>query len=113
MSRRVQSTEAGQQPPLGAWLRQLRRARKLPLRTVAAAAEMDSTLLSKVELCQRLPTEPQTAALARFFAVPADELQARRIADRFWNEHRDAPAAHRAIRLIKEKADARANRPHG
>jgi len=112
MSRRSQSTPL-HDPPLGVWLRQLRRARELPLRTVAAAAEMDSTLLSKVELGKRLPTATQTVALARFFTVPAEEMQARRIADKFWNEHRGSPAAHRAINLIKEKADARADRTNG
>jgi hypothetical protein len=65
---------------------------------------MDSTLLSKVELGRRLPTEAQTTALAGFFAVPADEMQARRIADKFWNEHRDTPAAHRAASVIAARA---------
>ncbi|MEI7437988.1 MAG: helix-turn-helix transcriptional regulator [bacterium] len=99
--------------PLGKWLRALRHARGLPLRAVAAAAEMDTALLSKIELGQRLPTETQATLLASFFTVSAEEMEARRIADKFWHEHRDTPAAHRAINLIKEKADARADRTNG
>lgn len=89
---------------LGALLRQLRKARKLPLRSVAAVTEMDSTLLSKIELGQRLPTEPQTKALAAFFAVPFEEMEAKRLAERFWMDHGESPAAERAASLIKEQA---------
>ena len=51
-----------------------------------------------------MPSETQTAALAGFFAVPAEEMQARRIADKFWNEHRDTPTAHRAASVIAGRA---------
>jgi transcriptional regulator with XRE-family HTH domain len=89
---------------LGAWLRQLRLARDLPLRTVAAAAEMDSTHLSKIELGQRLPTEDQTKALAAFFKVSFQEMEAKRLAERFWLEHGDSPAAKQAVSLLREQA---------
>lgn len=111
VSRRVQSTQPESHPPLGAWLRQLRQARKLPLRIVAAEAEMDSTLLSKIALGQRVPTEPQATALAAFFAVPVEEVQAKRIADKFWNEHNESPVTKRAALLIIEKAVGAV--PHG
>lgn len=89
---------------LGAWLRALRRSRDLPLRVVAAAAEMDTALLSKIELGQRLPTEKQAIALANFFAVSTEELQAKRIADKFWTVNEDTPATRRAARLITSRA---------
>ncbi len=82
----------------------MRKARTLPLRVVAAAAEMDSTLLSKVELGQRLPTEEQTRAFAKFFKVSFEELEAKRLAERFWMEHGRNPVAVRAASLIKETA---------
>jgi len=82
----------------------LRQARKLPLRAVAAAADMDSTLLSKIELGQRLPTAEQSRALAAFFAVPAEEMEAKRLAERFWLEHGDNPAAAKAALMIQEQA---------
>jgi transcriptional regulator with XRE-family HTH domain len=74
------------------------------LRSVAAAAEMDSTLLSKIELGQRLPTEPQMRALAIFFKVSFEELEAKRLAQQFWTEHGDSPAARKAVSLLREEA---------
>ncbi len=90
---------------LGEWLRRLRKTLKLPLRSVAAQVEMDSTLLSKIELGQRLPTEVQTHALANFFKVSFEKLEARRLAERFWMEHSDNPAAKKAAYLIREQAE--------
>ena len=87
---------------LGSWLRQLRQVRKLPLRVVAAASEIDSTLLSKIELGQRLPTEAQTKAFAAFFKVPFEEMEAKRLAEKFWTDNSDNPAAKKAALLIRE-----------
>lgn len=85
---------------LGEWLRALRRSRDLPLRVVAAAAEMDTALLSKIELGQRLPTETQTTAFAAFFCIPNEEIAAKRIAEKFWMEHGKSKGAARAAALI-------------
>jgi transcriptional regulator with XRE-family HTH domain len=89
---------------LGEWLRSLRAARQLPLRVVAAAAEMDSTLLSKIELNQRLPTSAQAMALAAFFKVPFKDFEARRIATKFWQDFGKSSAAPHAALLIQEQA---------
>lgn len=102
MSRRNESSAGAEE--LGRWLRELRQAKGLPLRTVAAAAEIDSTLLSKIELGQRLPTEDQAKALAAFFDVPADDLEAKRITARFWQENNSNPAAAKAAMMIRESA---------
>ena len=96
--------------PLGQWLRELRQDKALPLRVVAAAADMDTALLSKVELGQRLPTEKQTAALAAFFSVPLEEMAAKRIAEKFWIEHGTSTGAERAASLIKRTAGARSKK---
>jgi transcriptional regulator with XRE-family HTH domain len=89
---------------LGAVLRKMRKDRQLPLRSVAAAAEMDSTLLSKIEHGQRLPTETQARSLAAFYKLSFEELEAQRLAERFWSEHGDSPAAKKAVTLLREKA---------
>lgn len=94
---------------LGAWLRDLRKARELPLRSVAAVAEMDSTLLSKIELGQRLPTEEQTRAFARFFNVSFEDLEAKRLAERFCSHHGDSPAIGKAVVLIAAAVSGRIN----
>ena len=65
---------------------------------------MDSTLLSKVELGQRMPTQKQTAALAGYFGVPVKELEAARIASKFWRDHAGNPAVGQAVQVIRESA---------
>jgi len=106
MSRQSKSKrQVSDENPLGRWLRELRHARGVPLRVVAAAAEMDTALLSKVELGQRLPTEKQTAALAAYFGVPLEEMEAKRIAERFWMENKDTTAARRAVKLLRLRAE--------
>jgi transcriptional regulator with XRE-family HTH domain len=95
---------------LGGWLRGERRRKGAPLRVVAAAADMDTALLSKIELGQRLPTEAQTGKLARFLGVDELEMHARRIVEKFWQEHGDHPAAAGAIRMLAGDAAARTPR---
>jgi transcriptional regulator with XRE-family HTH domain len=65
---------------------------------------MDSTLLSKIELGQRLPTETQLQALASFFKISFEELEVRRLAERFWKEYGSSPAAKEVVNLIQEQA---------
>lgn len=87
----------------GVWLRQLRERKNLPLRAVAAAAEMDQSHLSKAELGQRVLTADQSAALAKFFNVDRKEMEARRIAEMFRQEFSDNPAAGMAVRILNEE----------
>ena len=91
-------------PRFGEWLRQMREGRKLPLRAVAAAAEMDQAHLSKAELSQRLLTAEQAAAISKFFNVDPTEMEARRIAEKFRMEHADNPAAVQAVQFLHEAA---------
>lgn len=86
----------------GEWLRGLRESRQLPLRVVAAAAEMDQAHLSKVELGQRLLTPSQANAIAGFFAIDPVEIEARRIVEKFRLEYADNPAATQAINMLYE-----------
>jgi len=71
---------------------------------VAAAAEMDSTLLSKIELGSRLPTRSQAAALARFYGLDPQQLEAQRLSSEFWSKHADNPAASLAAQILHEEA---------
>jgi len=85
----------------GAWLRYLREQKKVPLRVVAAAAEMDQAHLSKAELGQRVLTAEQTAALAKYFGINPTDMEARRIAEKFRQDFADNPAALKAVRILK------------
>ncbi len=93
----------------GSFLRQLREQSDLPLRAVAAAAGMDQAHLSKAELGQRLPTAAQTEALARFFRQDPLEWEARRIAQKFRQDHSGNPAAIRAVVMLQTSRTAEAS----
>ena len=92
----------------GKWLRRLRLQRGVPLRVVAAAAEMDQAHLSKIELGQRLLTARQTLAIAKFFKIDPVEMDARRIAEKFRREHGATTAANQALTILKRTSISRA-----
>jgi transcriptional regulator with XRE-family HTH domain len=96
-------------------LRALREKGNLPLWKVAHAAEMDSTLLSKIELRQRLPTPEQTAALAKFFGADCTELESMRMAEKFLsdNGHNPAAAALAAVRIRENAGEYFAKKKRG
>ena len=87
----------------GAWLRKMRDDKSVPLRAVAAAAEMDQAHLSKVELGRRVLTGRQAAALARYFGVDPDEMEARRIVEKFHQDFANNPAAGKAVQMLNDK----------
>jgi len=82
----------------------MREKRNLPLRAVAAEANMDQAHLSKVELGRRLLTAEHALAIAKFFKVDATEMEARRIAEKFRMENADNPAAVQAVQILQESA---------
>ncbi len=95
----------GASAPFGEWLRQLREAKDVLQRDVAAAADMDVAVLSKIELGQRVATEEQTRNLAKFFRVSETEAQARRMVEKFRQEAEENPeAARRAVSILAEGA---------
>jgi transcriptional regulator with XRE-family HTH domain len=87
----------------GETTRTLRKQRGEPLRVVAAAVEIDSTLLSKIERGERFPTEAQVAKFSEYFGVPQEELAAKAIADRIISEYGYQSATLQAIQIIKER----------
>jgi transcriptional regulator with XRE-family HTH domain len=88
----------------GEFIRKLRLERDEPLRVVAAAVGIDSTLLSKLEHGDRFPTEVQISKVAKFFRVPERELKGRVIADKVTSEYDDDDAALHAAHILKERA---------
>src|SRR5437867_2634244 len=88
----------------GEFIRKLRQDRQEPLRVVAAAVGIDSTLLSKLEHGDRFPTELQISKFAKFFKVPEGELKGRVIADKVTSEYGDEDAALHAADILKERA---------
>jgi transcriptional regulator with XRE-family HTH domain len=96
------STDIG----LGDLLRRARTERGEPLRVVAAAAGMDSTLLSRIERGERLPTPPQLQALAAHFGLPDDELEALGDAARLMRTWGSAATVLRAADVIESRTSS-------
>jgi len=90
-------------PRFGEWLRELRLEKDLALREVAAAVGMDQAHLSKAELGQRLPTEEQVKALAVFFQIEPEEMEARRLAEKVIRELEESPAGPAAFNILREE----------
>lgn len=88
---------------LGTQLRRLRDQAGSPGWEVAAAARMDSGLLSKIETGKRLPTQVQLAAIARFFKVDPVPLEARRIAEDARRRYGTGPALDAATAILREE----------
>ena len=88
----------------GEFIRKLRQDREEPLRVVAAAVDIDSTLLSRLENGDRFPTEAQIAKFAKFFKLSEGELKGRVIADKVTSEYEDDDAALHAAYILKERA---------
>ncbi len=87
----------------GERIRQLRKQRGEPLRVIAAALEMDSTLLSKIERGERFPTNEQLVKFARYFKMSLDDLAAQVIADKIVSEYGNHPRTLQAIKIVKER----------
>ncbi|MBI1920619.1 MAG: helix-turn-helix transcriptional regulator [Geobacter sp.] len=87
----------------GETIRTLRLRQNVPLRVVAAAVEIDSTLLSRFELGERFPTDEQIKRFSEYFQLPVDELTAQVIADRIIAAYGAGAATVRAADMVKER----------
>ena len=90
-------------PSFGETIRSLRLQQNVPLRVVAAAVEIDSTLLSRLELGERFPTDDQIKRFADYFQLPLEELTAQVIADRIIAAYGAEEVTARAADLVRER----------
>src|SRR4051812_13612506 len=97
-------SESAGAEPLAAQLRRLREESGEPGWRVGAAAEMDSTLLSKIENGRRRPTAAQLAALAQFYGVDAGRLESLRLAEEIMEKYGASPELAAAGAILQEEA---------
>lgn len=90
-------------PTFAETIRTLRQQQNVPLRVVAAAVEIDSTLLSRLELGERFPTDEQIKRFADYFQLSTEELTAQVIADRIIAAYGAEEVTARAADLVKER----------
>jgi transcriptional regulator with XRE-family HTH domain len=87
----------------GEIIRNLRLQQNVPLRVVAAAVEIDSTLLSRFELGERFPTGEQLKRFATYFQCSLEDLAAQLIADRIIAAYGNDSVTMKAAAIVQER----------
>lgn len=90
-------------PTIGAILRNLREAKSLLLREVAASISIDPTLLSKIERDERMPTREQVKALSAFYKEEENSILLAYLSDKLVNELEHEALALQAMKLAEDK----------
>ena len=94
---------SGDEQSVAYMIRAARIRRGETLRVVAAAVDMDSTLLSKLERGERLPTQAQAERLAEHLGLPFHEFLAISIADRILREHGSTYTVLKATEIVRNR----------
>lgn len=87
---------------VGTILRNLREAKNLLLREVAASISIDPTLLSKIERDERLPTREQVKALSAFYNEESTIVLAY-LSDKLVNDLENEELALEAMKIAEDK----------
>ena len=90
---------------LGTKIRNLREAKKVPLRTVAAYLDIDQAILSKIERGQRNAKRAQVVMLAKYFKVKENELLVSWLSDKLVKELGNETIGLDALKLAEEKVE--------
>ncbi|MDZ4786376.1 MAG: helix-turn-helix transcriptional regulator [bacterium] len=88
---------------IGEKIRELREARGLLLRQIAAELEVDPSLLSKIERGDKRPTRDQVVHLSKIFKMNEDELLVIYLSDRVVYELKDEQLALKAMQVAEKK----------
>lgn len=88
----------------GAYIRELREAKKLPQRKVAAYLDIDTSILSKVERGERPLSEHQIRKLAVFFDLDLKKLQEEYLSEQVANVVYNCDNVSRVLKAAEQKA---------
>lgn len=88
---------------IGQKLRELREQENLLLRQVAAAVEMDTALLSKIERDERKPSKEQVLAFAKYYKIKADDLLIAWLSDKIAYDLKDEDLGLKAMQVAEQK----------
>jgi transcriptional regulator with XRE-family HTH domain len=101
-------------PSVGTILRNLREAKSLLLREVAASISIDPTLLSKIERDERLPTRQQVKALSAFYKGAESSIVLAYLSDKLVNELKNEKLGLEAMKIaenkLKNKTDSKSHK---
>lgn len=88
---------------IGEKLRQLREAKELPLRKVAALLDIDIAILSKMERGERKLSKDIVLKLADIYEHNADELLVLFLSDKIMYEIQDEDLGEKALKVAEKK----------
>lgn len=88
-------------------LKQERESKGLLLREVGAAVNIDTSMVSKYEKGERLPSPKQVISFAQFYEMDKDYLLTLLLSDRIMQDIEDSPYAMQALQLAWEKLQNR------
>ena len=88
---------------IGKKIRELREAKGLLLRQIAAELEIDPSLLSKIERGDKRPTRDQVVHLSKIFKINEEELLVIYLSDRVVYELMGEPFALKAMHAAEKK----------
>jgi transcriptional regulator with XRE-family HTH domain len=94
----------------GSIIKTLRLQKGLLLREVAAGIEVDTSMVSKFEKGERLPSREQVQKIAGLFGVPEDELIISAVSDKLAAELSDELLAAEIIRETIQKLESGKNK---
>lgn len=88
---------------IGEKLRELREAKELPLRKVAALLDIDVAILSKMERGERKLSKDIVLKLADIYEHNADELLVLFLSDKIMYEIQDEDLGEKALKVAEKK----------
>lgn len=89
--------------PIGEQIRLLREGNNLPLRKVAAAMDMDQSILSKIERGERKATKDQIIRIAELFDVDENALVISYLSDKIVYDLLGDDLAYEVLKVAEEK----------
>jgi len=89
----------------GQTIRNHRESKKLLLRQVAAAIDLDPALLSKFERDTRKPSKDQLYLIASYYNINVDELILAWLSDKIVEVLKNEPLARQALKLAESKIE--------
>jgi transcriptional regulator with XRE-family HTH domain len=88
---------------LGRHIKNIREKSKKTLHQVAIGADIDSTILSKIERGERFPTVEQIKRLADFYGISEELLKTKFIAEKIIKDYGLNDTTLNAILLVREE----------
>ncbi|MBS1783370.1 MAG: helix-turn-helix transcriptional regulator [Bacteroidetes bacterium] len=87
----------------GETIRALRESKGLLLRQVAAALEIDTALISKIERGERTAQREQVSKLAAMLEIEEERLMVIWLSDKIMNIVEEEPAAYKALKKTEKR----------